>query len=130
MSSPRRASARPAVVGAVVIAHGPTGTTLTALNRTRDLIGADADLVVVAGAEPGLTAVERAVERGYDTVSSPESGTLETGPKDASTNRFDALTRPRPRPSQLQACGPAHGWLPTSWLRPPSQATWPTSLST
>ncbi len=50
---------------AVLIAHGPTGPTLTALSRVSSLVAADCPIIVVAGTEPGLTAAERASERGY-----------------------------------------------------------------
>lgn len=53
---------------AVVVAHGPTGATLTALNRVPGLIASGGRVVVIAGTEPGMTAVERASERGYGAV--------------------------------------------------------------
>lgn len=49
---------------AVVIAHGPTGETLTALGRAASLVASDGTLVVVAASEAAQTAVARAGERG------------------------------------------------------------------
>ncbi|MFV2039567.1 MAG: hypothetical protein ACC660_04940, partial [Acidimicrobiales bacterium] len=53
---------------AVVVAHGPTGATLTALGRVPALLADGSSITVVAGTEPGLTALERASERGYTVV--------------------------------------------------------------
>ncbi len=56
------------VSGIVIVAHGPTGTTLTAAGRARALVGQE-NVVVVAGTEPGLTAIDRAGDRDYTVVA-------------------------------------------------------------
>jgi len=54
----------------VLLAHGPAAATLTAL-RNLEALTADirAEIVVVAGTEPGLTAVDRAIDRGATGVA-------------------------------------------------------------
>ncbi len=49
----------------VLLAHGPAAATLTAL-RNLEALTADTgvEVVIVAGTEPGLTAVDRAIDRG------------------------------------------------------------------
>lgn len=51
----------------VLLAHGPTSETLTAARRLETLVADTHDIIVVAATPPGLTAVDRAADRGYAT---------------------------------------------------------------
>jgi tetratricopeptide (TPR) repeat protein len=50
---------------AVLVVHGPTGASLTALRQLTAIVGDPTRVSVVAGTEPGLTAAQRAGERGH-----------------------------------------------------------------
>ncbi len=50
---------------AVLVVHGPTSASLTALRRLVDIVGDVTNVTVVAGTAPGVTAAERAGERGH-----------------------------------------------------------------
>lgn len=54
----------------VLLAHGPATTTLTALRRLEQVGAATgARILVVAGTEPGMTAIDRAIDRGVDVTA-------------------------------------------------------------
>lgn len=58
--------------GVVLLAHGPASKTLTAARHLESVVAHVDAITVVASTAPGLTAVERAADRGYRT--SPDHG--------------------------------------------------------
>jgi tetratricopeptide (TPR) repeat protein len=56
-------------MAAVLVAHGPAGDSLTALRHLTELIGDPGRVALAPGTAPGLTAAERASERGHHVAA-------------------------------------------------------------
>ena len=113
----------------VLLAHGPATTTLTALRRLEQ-VEADtgARIHVLAGTEPGLTAIDRASDRGVDVTADHGPtvlrSTIERMQGTVAVVHDDAVVSAE----DLRTLVAAHGQSGLVAVAPPTAATRTTTL--